>query len=429
MNQAVRDGIKQISLYADNSTVDEEALRRTVRESLAPVRQALKRVLLLPPDYTRLHSNAGLIAETLYQYLSPGCAVDIMPALGTHMPVSRSEWEEMFRSVPYENMIVHDWRRDVVRIGEVPDCFVKTASEGLMEEPVPIEINKRLLDKAYDLIVSIGQVVPHEVVGMSSHSKNIFVGCGGSSAINATHMLGAVCGLERLMGKDHSPVRRVLDYAADCFLRDIPLIHMLTVTTSERGEILTHGLFIGHERRFFEDAVKLSQQVNIRYLSSPVKKFIVYLDEKEYKSTWLGNKAIYRTRKAIADQGELIILAPGVVKFGEDETVDGLIRKYGYTGRMNVFRQSKENDDLKKNLSAAAHMIHGSDEGRFSITYCTRHLSREEVESVGFRYMPYDEAVKIYHLDALRDGWNTLPGGEKIYFVSNPALGLWTLKE
>jgi hypothetical protein len=159
-------------------------------------------------------------------------------------------------------------------------------------------------------------------------------------------------------------------------------------------------------------------------MDRPFRKCVVLLDEREFKSTWIGNKAVYRTRMAMADGGELIVLAPGVDRFGEDPVIGALIRKYGYCGREKTIENVRDNADLRQNLSAAAHMIHSSPDGRFSITYCTRHLSREDVEAVDFGYAPYDEMAKKYDPAKLKDGWNTVDG-EEIYYISNPALGLW----
>lgn len=388
----------------------------------------LNKVLLLPPDYTRLYSGAGKITAVYYEALKDICEVDIMPALGTHEPMTREEFTAFFGSgVPFERMIVHNWRTDVVKLGEVPADFVSEVSDGLVNTKIDVEVNRRIVDPSYDLIISIGQVVPHEVVGMANYSKNIFVGCGGSNMINSSHMLGAFYGMERIMGKDHSPVRKVFDYAQEHFLTDVPLLYVLTVTTNKGDDTFIHGLFIGEHRDVFEQAVKLSQDINLTYVDEPFKKVVVYLDEREFKSTWLGNKAVYRTRMAIADGGELIILAPGVRKFGEDDENDRLIRKYGYVGRENVLRLVDENEDLRANLSVAAHLIHGSSDGRFSITYCTEKLTADEVRGVSFGYMPYSEAVKKYDPAALKDGYNTVDG-EKIFYISNPALGLWTTK-
>lgn len=389
----------------------------------------LNRVLLLPPDYTRMYSGAGMLTAMYYRILtSNNTVVDVMPALGTHVPMTREETEIFFEgAVPFDRIINHDWRNDVVKLGEVPAAFVSEVSDGLVSEKIDVEVNKLLIDARYDLIISMGQVVPHEVVGMANYSKNIFVGCGGSSMINSSHMLGAFYGMERIMGLDFSPVRRVFDYAEQNFIGGMPLMYVLTVTTNRGDDVFIHGLWYGRSRKNFEEAVALSREKNLTYMEKPLKKVIVNLDEREFKSTWLGNKAIYRTRMAIADGGELIILAPGVRKFGEDAENDRLIRKYGYVGRVNVLKLVEENDDLKNNLSVAAHLIHGSSDGRFSVTYAARHLTKEEITGAAFGYMPLEEAKKRWNTDTLTDGFNKA-GDEEIFYISNPALGLWSVK-
>lgn len=390
----------------------------------------LTKILLLPPDLTRLHSYAGKITALYYNLLKGKCKVDIMPALGTHDAMTKEECLEFFGpDVPYESIIPHKWRTDIVKIGQIPSDYVKEVSGGLIDYSIDVEVNNRILDSTYDLIISIGQVVPHEVVGMANYTKNVLVGCGGSTIINKSHFLGAVYGMERMMGRDHSPVRKVFDYAEERFLAELPLMYVLTVTTAQQNDVNLEGLFIGRERKLFEEAVAMSKEKNLIFLDKPLKKVVVYLDEREFKSTWLGNKSIYRTRMAIADDGELIILAPGVRKFGEDDQIDELIRKYGYVGRIKILEQYNANDDLKENLSAAAHLIHGSSDGRFNITYSTQKLSREEVESVNFKYLPLEETLQKYDPQKLKDGFNTLEDGEEVFYISNPALGLWAYKK
>jgi len=410
-------------IYEYENGISTQQLTEALAKSLEG--RDLKKVLILPPDFTRMYSGAGKITAMYYEMLKDSCEVDIMPALGTHFAMTETEWKAFFgEGVPFEKMIVHNWREDVVKLGEVPASFVTEVSEGLVNTSIDVEVNRRLTDPSYDLIISIGQVVPHEVVGMANYSKNIFVGCGGSSMINSSHMLGAFYGMERVMGKDHSPVRRVFDYAEEKFLSDIPLMYVLTTTTNQGDEITLHGLYIGRERSNFEAAVKKSQEVNLTHMPARLKKVVVYLDPREFKSTWLGNKSVYRTRMAIADGGELIVLAPGVHRFGEDDENDRLIRKYGYVGRDRVLQMVEESEELRSNLSVAAHLIHGSSDGRFKITYCTERATEEEIRGVGFDYMPYREAAAIYDPATLTDGFHTV-NGEEIFYISNPALGLW----
>lgn len=405
--------------------LSKEEIKNALIDSLEG--RQLKNVLIIPPDYTRYHSNAGFITNTYYhELINRNINVDILPALGTHVAMTKEELEDMYGDIPLDKFIVHDWRKDVVKLGEVPSSYLEEISEGLWKEAIDVEINKHVLDPKYDLIISVGQVVPHEVVGMSNHAKNLFVGTGGSKMINSSHMLGAVYGMERMMGKDYTPVRKTYDYAFENFLNHLPIIFALTVTTAPGGNIITHGLFISEGRECLNEAVALAQEINIDFVDKPFKKCVVYLDPGEFKSTWLGNKAIYRTRMAMADGGELIVLAKGIDKFGEDKEIDKLIRKYGYTGRLHILElfNDENNEDLRNNMSAAAHLIHGSSDDRFNITYAVENISLEEIESVGFKSARYEEMVKKYNPEVLKYGFNEVDG-EEVYFIPNPALGLW----
>ena len=421
-----------MELYLKAET-EEGLASDKIREALAQslLGRKVRKALILPPDFTRFHSNAGFITNVYYHLMKEaGAEVDILPALGTHEAVSDEQRKAMFGDIPEECFFVHDWRNDVVNIGEVPADYVAEITEGLWKQAVAVEVNRRIMDESYDLIISPGQVVPHEVIGMSNHAKNIFVGTGGSAMINASHMIGAVYGMERMMGRDHTPVRKIFDYAAEHFLKDRPILWVLTVTTAPEGKIRTHGLFIGEGRECLTEAVKLAQEKNIDFTEHGVKKCVVWLDPSEFKSTWLGNKAVYRTRMMMADGGELIILAPGVERFGEDPECDRLIRKYGYRGRLNILDafETPENQDLRDNMSAAAHLIHGSSDGRFSIIYAVKNISGEEIESVGFIPASFSDMVKKYDPEKLKYGYNTVDG-EEIFYIPNPALGLWIDRE
>ena len=383
------------------------------------------RVLALPPDHTRLNSFAGPITEMIYGYFGDKLT-DIMPALGTHAPMTDAQLDMMFGSIPHSLFRVHDWRNDVVTIGEVPKEYVEEISEGKLSFSWPAQVNKLLLDKSFDLILSIGQVVPHEVIGMANYNKNIFVGTGGNEGINKSHYLGAIYGMERIMGRAKTPVRSILEYASTHFAQELPIVYIQTVLSKgDDGEMKLRGLFIGDDFECFQKAAELSLETNFIMVEKPIKKCIVYLDPKEFASTWLGNKSVYRTRMALADGAELIVLAPALKEFGEDKTIDSLIRKYGYANTPAILKAVEENADIQENLGAAAHLIHGSSEGRFSITYCPGdHISKEEIESVNYGYAPYADMMEKYNVNQLKDGWNTV-NGEEIFYISNPALGLW----
>lgn len=413
---------------SENTVIGPNELEYGVFSALVKLGQR-KKVLALPPDFTRFHSRAGDITTLVHKYYKENLT-DILPALGTHSPMSPGEISEMFRGVPPELFRVHDWRNDVVTVGTVPGEFINEITEGKLSYSWPAQLNKLLVNGRHDLIISIGQVVPHEVVGMANYNKNLFVGTGGPEGINKSHFIGAVYGMERMMGKADTPVRRLLNYASDNFIMELPVVYIQTVIgRDDTGKLVIRGLYIGDDYEVFRLASELSIKVNFSVLDQPIKKAVVYLDPSEFKSTWLGNKSIYRTRMAMADNGELIILAPGLREFGEDKEIDRLIRKYGYRGTPATLKALDRNPELMDNLSAAAHLIHGSSEGRFSITYCPGNLTRQEIESVNFKYASLETMLKKYDPAVLREGVNRMPDGEEIYYISNPAVGLWAAKD
>lgn len=404
--------------------LSEEDLRRGLYRALDQL-EPRRKVLVLPPDFTRFNSRAGLLTCQAHDYYGPRLT-DVMPALGTHFAMPSWQLERMFPSVPPELFRVHRWREDVLTIGEVPAEYVAQVTEGIWRKDWPAQLNKLLWEGGHDLILSVGQVVPHEVMGMANYNKNVFVGTGGVRGINESHFIGAAYGMERMMGRADTPLRRILNYAQDHFCRHLPLLFVLTVVgTNDEGQLVTRGLFIGDDHECFYRAAELSAQVNFAILDEELHKVVVFLDPEEFHSTWLGNKAIYRTRMAIADGGELIVLAPGVKTFGEDPEIDRLIRRYGYRTTPEILQFVQQQAELRDNLSAAAHLIHGSAENRFQVTYCPGYLSRAEIESVGYQYGDLRTMLSRYDPARLADGWNVGPDGERFYFISNPALGLW----
>jgi nickel-dependent lactate racemase len=417
----IREGSPQAVIDDNRAAELVDALLDRLRQ-----RGPLRRVLLLPPDVTRYHSGAGLLTCLLHQRLRDSAEIAILPATGTHEPMTDAEIARMFPGIPRALFHAHDWRNGVVPLGEVPASLIRTLSDGRLDFPVRVEVDRLLEQGSWDAVLSIGQLVPHEVVGIANHSKNVFIGAGGSDLINKSHWLGAVHGIERTLGRADTPVRRVLDHAAEHLAGHLPIVYLLTVRArAAAGRLVTRGLFAGDDTACFRCGAELCRQVNLDWLERPLRKAVVYLDPLEYKSTWLGNKAIYRTRMAMADDGELIVLAPGVRTFGEDPEIDRLVRRYGYRGTPATLEAVRREPELAANLSAAAHLIHGSTEGRFTVTYCPGHLSRAEVEGVGFRHARPGEMLERYSPQRLRDGWNTLPDGEEVYYISNPALGLW----
>lgn len=417
-----------MTTYYAAGSATAELSNEDFRNALAGVFEQIgtrKRVLLLPPDMSRLPSRAGELT-VLCRELLGDAVTDIMPALGTHYAMTTEQLNQMFPGVPHELFRVHRWRDDVRTIGHVPAEFVSAVTEGIWQRQWPAQVNKLLLEGGHDLIFSLGQVVPHEVIGMANYNKNVFVGTGGVRGINESHFLSAAYGMERVMGRADTPLRRILNYAQDHFCGEMPLLYALTVVQQvDGGELKTRGLFIGDDHATFERAAELAYEVNFIHLDRAPEHVVAYLDPEEFKSTWLGNKAIYRSRMAIDDGGKLTILAPAVKEFGEDKQIDGLIRKYGYRTSAEVLQLVDRHEDLAANLSAAAHLIHGSSENRFEVIYAAGGLTRQEVESVGYSYGEIDSLAQRYGIRKLTDGWNRDNDGEEFFFIRNPALGLW----
>lgn len=419
-------------LYFSRGSEQDNLEPDDLREGLFSALEALgvrKKVLAIPPDFTRSHSFAGPLTCLAREYYGERMT-DILPALGTHSPMTGRQLDTMFPGIPHALFRVHDWRKGIVTLGEVPAGYVKQETGGVVDFPWPAQVDHLLVDGGFDLILSIGQVVPHEVIGMANYNKNVFVGTGAVEGINKSHFIGAAYGMERIMGRADNPVRRILNYASDNFAGHLPIVYVQTVVAADDdGQVRVCGLYIGDDAECFNLAAALSLKVNFNMLEQPLKKVVVYLDPDEFKSTWLGNKSIYRTRMALADGGELIVLAPGVREFGEDAEIDRLIRAYGYAGTPSIMQALEESEDLRNNLSAAAHLIHGSSEGRFKITYCPGHLTRAEIEGVGFAYAELDEMSARYCPQKLKDGYNCLEDGEEVFYISNPALGLWAHRD
>jgi nickel-dependent lactate racemase len=395
-------------------------------ESLAKLGKR-NRVLVVPPDQSRVHSRAGDLTRYAWEFYGDRLQA-VLPALGTHAAMQAGQITRMFGEMPQALFRVHNWRTGIETLGEVPAEFIREQSEGKLHYAWPAQVNRLVTHGGFDLILSIGQVVPHEVIGMANYNKNILVGTGGRESINRSHYLGAVYGMERIMGRAENPVRSVLNYADDHFLRHLPIVYVLTVIgRAADDQLAVRGLFIGDDAECFHLAAALSLKVNFETLEEPVRKAVVYLDPHEFHSTWLGNKAIYRTRMALADGAELIVLAPGVTTFGEDPAIDALIRKYGYRGTPATLEAVNANADLSSDLSAAAHLIHGSSEGRFTIRWCPGHLSKKDVEGVGFEFGDLQTMLTRYLPQTLRHGYNRVDN-EDVFFIPNPGLGLWAYR-
>ncbi len=408
----------------------EELMRRTVDEARARICRRPRRVLLLPPDITRMHSGAGRLTEILYHLLSGEAEVHVIPTLGQHEPHSPAQNREMFGSVPEERIHAHHWLDTCVPVGRIEAEYVREATRGAADWAIPIVLNRKLMEEPWDLVINVGHVVPHEVLGFANHNKNYFIGLAGKELICASHMAAACCGIENNLGTLITPLRACFNKAEGEYLSRLPDLYVQVVMARDAEDRLVHtGVYVGDDLETYLQAARQSREENIRVFDEPLTKVVCVMQANEFVSTWVANKAVYRTRMVMADGGELVIIAPGLKRFGEQEAVDRLIRKYGYVGTPRVMAEYRRNADMQDLAHATAHLIHGSSEGRFTITYAPGHLSRAEIEQVGFQYADLGATLAKYPPDRLREGWNTLSDGNRIYFIPTPSAGLWATRE
>jgi nickel-dependent lactate racemase len=402
---------------------------RFVEEARSHLCRRPKRVLLLPPDITRAHSGAGWITEHIYSILSKEADVHVIPTLGQHVPHTPEQNRWMFGAIPEQRIHAHDWRGGVTTIGEIPAAFVKAVSRGKADWPIPIAVNRRLIEEPWDLILNVGHVVPHEVLGFANHNKNYFIGLGGKETICASHMMAACCGIENNLGCLITPLRACFNKAEALFLKHLPDAYFQIVMGYDASGRLVHtGVYAGDDVQTYLAAARASQARNITVVP-PLKKVVAVMQGDAFHSTWVANKAIYRTRMAIADGGELLILAPGLKRFGEQPDVDALIRRHGYVGTEKVltaWKESPPDGELRDLTHGTAHLIHGSSEGRFKITYAPGSLSETDVRSVNYGYADLEQALRRYDPTKLKNGPNRMPDGEEVFFISSPSSGLWS---
>jgi nickel-dependent lactate racemase len=408
----------------------ESACHRLIEECRSRLCPNPKRVLLLPPDRTRAHSGAGWITETLFSALTGTSEVHVIPTLGQHVPHTTEENRWMFGAIPERQIHAHDWRGGVARVGAIPARLVAETTNGIADWDIPIDLNKSVINGGWDWIIHIGHVVPHEVLGFANHNKNYFIGLGGKETLCASHIAAGVYGIEKNLGCVVTPLRACFNWAEQHFLSHLPDVYFQVVMRRDDSGNLVHcGAFVGDDLETYLQAARKSQAENITLFPKPLKKVVAVMQGDEFFSTWVANKAVYRTRMAMANGGELLIIAPGLKRFGEQPEIDQLIRKYGYDLTDRILQLWKQNADLQDLGNGTAHLLHGTSDRRFTIRYAPGKLFREEIEGVHYEYADLSETLKRYSPEKMQEGWNRLPDGEEVFFINTPSAGLWAVEE
>ncbi|MEI6163866.1 MAG: lactate racemase domain-containing protein [Planctomycetota bacterium] len=409
----------------------EELTLRACEEARERICRNPQRVLLLPPDITRMHSGSGWVTEIMYDHFTAGGAdCRVIPTLGQHIPHTEKENRAMFGAIPNDRIHAHDWRGGCVRVGKLSAEFVAETTHGAANWEVPIDLNTMTMREPWDIVINIGHVVPHEVLGFANHNKNYFIGLAGKETICTTHMAAACCGIENNLGCLITPVRALFNRAEEEFLGGIPDFYFqLTLARSFDDRLVHTGVHVGDDLETYLGAARQSRRENITVFDKPIENIVCVMQGDEFFSTWVANKSIYRTRMAIADGGTLTVIAPGLTRFGEQPEVEEIIRRHGYRGTPHTMEQYRKDPLMQDFAHATAHLIHSSSEGRFTIRYAPGGVSRADIEQIGFDYMPIDEAIARYKPYDSRQGFHTTDDGQEYYFIPTPSAGLWAAKE
>jgi nickel-dependent lactate racemase len=446
-------GAEKMSVYIEVEQPDEALdSREQFRLLAAGLEKAmgggkdLSRVAVISVDVTRLNGRSGDLVN--YLYVQGVNIENIFLSLGSHEFHSRAVNRKMFGDIPESLFVNHNWN-DVTEVGRFPRSYLEELCSrplDFLPEEIPVELNTAFYEGMksgrYTCCLSFGPVFPHEVVGFSNGVKNRWVGIGGRHFLDASHsMMGLGYGMENTLGVLDTPLRKLLNRATEDFIPDFDIIDVLTVLgADEDGFPCVKGFFMGDDFETHAKAAALSEKLNVDYLDEAAEDVVVYLDPDEYKSFWLGNKAVYRTGMGIARGGRLHVLAPGVRSFSdsaEQGERERLIEEVGYKGLSHVRKCLESTPGLKDNLSVAAHCVHGSplmDDGGdplFEIIYYTNpnHMPRKRVENAGFKWGDYGqvEDVSLPDSQGFHDNFG-IGRSKKVYFVPDPGMALLKVK-
>ena len=377
-------------------TLSEQEVREWINEHINPADFKGKRVLLIVPDATRT-APMPLLSDTLRRLLKPHTkTLDVIFALGTHPPMSETQMCQVLGIKPEERqrlfyqlgLFNHEWDRDekLTQLGVLTEQETHEISNGLMREEVPVKINKRILD--YDLLLVVGPVFPHEVVGFSGGNKYFFPGISGPELLNFFHWLGALITNAEIIGTKSTPVRDVVDKAATL----IPVeTKALTFVVSPQCEL--HGLAYGSPEEAWSEAADLSSQVHIKWCDRSYKQVLSCAPEM-YDELWVAGKCMYKLEPVVADGGELIIYAPHL---SEISVIHGdLIREVGYHVRDYIIKQPERFGHIPRGVLAHSTHVRGSgtyedgiEKPRVQVTLASQ-ISKEVCESINLGYRDPD---------------------------------------
>jgi lactate racemase len=405
-----------------SSVLNAQDFRDIAEQALETV-SADAKVLAVIPDTSRDDSTHVLFPIIDEILRSKGVQrFDALVAQGTHPPISESEKLEKIGLESFAGRIFdHEWDNpdQLTQIGRLDADVAAKASGGAFAQSIDLTINKLILD--YDLILILGATVPHEVAGFSGGAKYFFPGISGAELTNATHWIGALAGIEKIIGRIETPTRHLIEQAADHITAEI-INFSSSVSRNPDDQLVTHALFAGDLRLSFRRAAKISREINVKFIDRKYKRVIAVLD-KHYTDLWTGGKASYKLGGVIEDGGELVIYAPHLTKISE--THGAAIEKFGYAPIEQVKEWADGSHELQKNLCVAAHLAHVSYSGsgadpkkpKYKITMASG-LNESLCKKIGLGFADY----RTFDLDAASNDPETL-------VVKNAGRDLYLLDE
>jgi nickel-dependent lactate racemase len=373
-----------------------EDVQQLIAQACDPLPLNGKRVLVIIPDGTRT-APIPLFFRLLYEQLGHRVAqMDYLVALGTHPPMSDEAIDHLVgvpaveRKERYPNVRIfnHNWDApgQLQTIGVISRQEAEQLTGGLLVDEIPVTLNRRIHE--YDALIICGPVFPHEVAGFSGGAKYLFPGIAGPDIINFTHWLGALITSMKTIGIKDTPVRRVIERAAEFVTQ--PLLCMTLVL---QGHDL-HGLYIGSCKEAWGQAVDLSTRLNILTVEKPFRR-VLSMPSEMYDDLWTAAKAMYKTEPAIADGGEVIIYAPHITEISY--THGKLIDQVGYHVRDYFLKQWDRFKDVPGTILAHSTHVKGTgtydaengiEKPRIQVTLATG-IPEERCRHVNLGYFDY----------------------------------------
>jgi nickel-dependent lactate racemase len=399
--------------------LSEQQIESIISNAFDAWRMYGKRILFIIPDNSRT-APIDTIFRIMYDRLHERTpTVDFLIALGTHPPLSEDAIyrrvgitkDERYRDFPKARFFNHHWDdpEHLTTIGTLSRIEVEKLSEGRLSAEVPVSINRMV--QQYEVLVVIGPVFPHEVVGFSGGNKYLFPGISGPEILNFFHWLGALITNRKVIGKKHTPVRAVVDSAAGL----IPVERKCFALVTE-SEGLT-GMFAGTPEEAWEQAADLSAQKHIKYVDRPFRRVLAQAPEM-YEDLWTGGKCMYKLEPVVADGGELIIYAPHITEISV--THGKMLEQVGYHVRDFFVKQWDKYKDFPGGILAhsthvkgAGEFVNGVERPRITVTLATG-IPEELCRKINLGYLN-PERIDLKEWQSQKDALYVPKAGETLY--------------